>query len=244
MNMMNIMQIDVEDWYHSNYVLNWELCEDRVFESTKRILAILKSHNSRATFFILGRVAEKFETDLLKSIDILEKITGDKILGYRAPYFTIVEKTSWAIDIMKNNGLKYDSSVFPVKTRRYGVPDAPLFPYHISSANIKRDTPSKDFMEIPLSVYPLPVIGKNLPIAGGFYVRFFPFFFIRKCLSHINKQNHPAVCFLHPWEIDPEQPRIRELTWYHYYRLSSTETKFDKLLENFSFTSTKEYLKL
>ena len=184
----------------------------------------------------------EFEEDLLKSIRILEKITGDKMWGYRAPQFTVVEKTSWVVDILKKNGLKYDSSIFPVKTPLYGMPDAPLFPYHISSSNIKEDSSEENLLEFPLSVYRIPVIKKNIPIAGGFYLRFFPYRFIAHAIKKINKVNHPAVCYLHPWELDPEQPRISSLKWYYYYRLRSTEKKFKKLLKDFKFTSTRRWI--
>lgn len=273
---MNILTIDVEDWYQDYYIKNWELYEDRIVDSTNKVLEILKQTGNRATFFTLGYVAdhfptlvskiknenheiashgyahipltqqmpEEFEDDLSKSIQILEELSGDKVLGYRAPYFTVVEKTAWAIDIMKKNGLRYDSSVFPVKTHLYGVPDAPLFPYHISSTDIKVDNSDEDFLEIPLSVYRMPLIKKNLPIAGGFYLRLFPYFLIERGIKKINKLNQPAVCYLHPWELDPEQPRVNSLGWYHYYRLSSTEAKFKRLLTDFKFTSVKEYFNL
>lgn len=271
---VNILQIDVEEWYSDLDIKDWGSYENRIVQSTNKLLSILKERNVQATFFVLGYVAEhfpelverikdgnheigshgyshtpitrqtpsEFEEDLLKSIRILEKITGDKILGYRAPQFTVVEKTSWAIDIMKKNGLEYDSSIFPVKTHLYGVPDALLYPYHISSSNIKKDEHEEDFLEIPLSVYKIPGIKKNIPIAGGFYLRFFPYRFIRHAIKKINKANHPAVCYLHPWELDPEQPRISSLKCYHYYRLHSTEKKFKKLLRDFEFTSTKRWI--
>ena len=228
--MMNILQIDVEDWYQGALLGNWESYEDRVVPSTRKVLAILESRKIRATFFILGYVAGKFpglvemvkskgheiashgyghmpitqqtpsefEEDLSKSIRVLEKITGDRILGYRAPQFTLVRKTSWAIDIMKRNGLKYDSSIFPVRTHLYGVPDAPLFPYHISSSNISVDDPAEDFIEVPLSVYRTPLVGMNIPIAGGFYLRFFPFFLISHAIGKINKLKQPACVIFTP----------------------------------------------
>jgi len=271
---VNILQIDVEDWYCDLDIKYWGSYKDRVVQSTDKVLAILKERNIHATFFILGYVAERFpqlvrkikeegheiashgyshipitkqtppefEEDLLKSIRILEKISGDKIWGYRAPQFTIVNETSWAIDILKKNGLRYDSSIFPVKTPLYGVPDAPLFPYHVSSSNIKEDNPEENFLEFPLSVYKIPVIKKNIPIAGGFYLRFFPYRFISYAIKKINKANHPAVCYLHPWELDPEQPREKSFKWYHYYRLHSTERKFKQLLRDFKFTSTREWI--
>jgi polysaccharide deacetylase family protein (PEP-CTERM system associated) len=181
----------------------------------------------------------EFEDDLLKSIKLLGKITGNETgtLGYRAPQFGITEETSWVIDILKRIGLRYDSSIFPVKTNLYGVPKAPLFLYHISSSDLKSDDPNSSLLEIPLSVYKVPGLSINVPIAGGFYLRFFPYNFIRYALRKINKQNQIAVCYIHPWELDPEQPKIPSLNWYHYWRLSSTEQKFRQLLRDFKFTS-------
>ena len=164
-----------------------------------------------------------------------------KYLGLEPPQFSITEKTSWAIDILKRNGLRYDSSVFPVKTSLYGVPAAPLFPFPISSG-IKVDPGKENFWELPLSVYKIPGINRNLPIAGGFYLRFFPYLFIKHSLEKINKLNQPAICYLHPWELDPDQPKIPGFKWYHYYRLADTEKKFRKLLRDFDFTSARGWL--
>jgi polysaccharide deacetylase family protein (PEP-CTERM system associated) len=189
---------------------------------------------------IKKQMPSEFEEDLLKSIGILEDITKDKIRGHRACEFSIGEETSWAIDILKANGLKYDSSVFPVKTHLYGVPDAPLYPYHISSSNIKIDNPENNFLEFPLSVYKLPIVHKNIPVAGGFYLRFFPYWFINLALKKINKMGQPAIVYAHPWEFDFGQPRVNSLKQGHYYRLSTTEEKFKKLLKDFKFGSIKD----
>jgi polysaccharide deacetylase family protein (PEP-CTERM system associated) len=188
---------------------------------------------------IKKQTPSEFEKDLLKSIGILEDITKDKIRGHRACEFSIGEETAWAIDILKKNGLKYDSSVFPVKTHLYGVPDAPLYPYRISSSNIKVDNPENDFFELPLSVYKLLIVHKNIPIAGGFYLRLFPYWFIKHAMKKINKKGHPAIIYVHPWEFDLEQPRVKEVKGGHYYRLSSTERKFKKLLKDFKFDSIR-----
>lgn len=193
---------------------------------------------------ITRQTPQEFEADLLKSIRILEGIIGTRVLGYRAPQFSIVEKTSWAIDILKQARLRYDSSVFPVKTHLYGVPHAPLFPYHISSSNVEIDDLAEEFLEIPLSVYQLPGIRKNIPVAGGFYLRFFPYSFIKYALRKLNRQNRAAVCYIHPWELDPQQPKVSSLSWYHYWRLSSTEKKFCNLLNDFKFTSVANYFGL
>jgi polysaccharide deacetylase family protein (PEP-CTERM system associated) len=270
----NILTIDVEDWYMDTDISTWASYEDRVVESTNKILKILDESNTKATFFVVGYVAEhfpelikdikdrgheigthgyshtsirrqtpsEFEEDLLKSVRILEHITKDKIRGHRACEFSIDEKTAWAIDILKKNGLKYDSSIFPAKTHLYGVPDAPLYPYHITSSSIKMNDPEDDFLEIPLSVYKLPIVHKNIPVAGGFYLRLLPYWFIKHAMKKSNKKGHPAIIYIHPWEIDPKQPRIKELKWYHYYRLSSTERKFKKLLKDFKFSSIQEWI--
>jgi polysaccharide deacetylase family protein (PEP-CTERM system associated) len=178
-----------------------------------------------------------FEKDLLKSIQVLEEILKQKIFGHRACEFTICERTSWAIDIMVKNGLKYDSSIFPIRTPIYGVPNAPLIPYFISSNNITRDASDRSFFEVPLSVYKIPILNINLPVAGGFYFRLYPYWLTRRLLDAINKQNRPIVFYLHPWELDSNHPRMKELKWYHYYNLGSTEKKFRKLLKDFKFTS-------
>lgn len=136
-------------------------------------------------------------------------------------------------------GIEYDSSVFPVKTPLYGVPDAPLYPYRISSNNICEDT-EDGIYEFPLSVYKLPY--KNIPIAGGFYLRLFPYWFTKNSIKRINKEVKPAIVYLHPWEIDVGQPKSLEFKRYHYYNLSSTEHKIKQLLKDFRFTSIKEWL--
>ncbi len=275
MTQKNILQIDVEDWYQGDG--NTEdrgAFEDRIVESTGRVLELLELTSNRATFFVLGYVAERFpelvrriarsghevashgyahkrltmlspeqfEDDLMKSISTIESITGDRILGYRAPGFSVGDRTSWAIDILRKHGLKYDSSVFPVSTHLYGVPDAPLFPYFVSSASIRVNDPDSGLLEVPLSVYRMPLVRRNLPIAGGFYLGLFPYRFIRHGLRKINSGGQPAVCYLHPWELDSEQPRVDGLSWYHYYRLSQTEAKFRQLLSDFEFTSVQDCL--
>jgi polysaccharide deacetylase family protein (PEP-CTERM system associated) len=270
----NILTIDVEDWYMDTDISTWGSYEDRVVQSTQKILEILDETNTKATFFVVGYVAEhhpeliedikdkgheiathgyshtsikkqtplEFEKDLSKSVRILEKITKDKIRGHRACEFSIVERTAWAIEVLKKNGLKYDSSVFPVKTHLYGVPGAPLYPYHITSSNINVDNPEENFLEVPLSVYRFPILHKSSPIAGGFYLRFFPYWFIKHAMKRINKKGHPAIIYIHPWEFDPKQPRIKELKWFHYYRLGSTERKFKKLLKDFKFSLMQEWI--
>jgi polysaccharide deacetylase family protein (PEP-CTERM system associated) len=272
--MINLLTVDVEDWYHDLDPSLWRLCEDRVVDNTKRILRIIEEHRCSATFFILGCVAERFpdlveqinnegheiathgyfhipitqrseselEDDLRRSISVLEHITRRRILGHRACKFSINKKTAWAIDVLKKNGLKYDSSIFPAITPEYGVPRAPVYPYFISSTSIEKDNSDGDLIEFPLSVFNIPFLRMNIPIAGGFYLRFFPYWFIKMSLKRINKMGYPGVIFIHPKDLDPQKPRIKELSWHHYYGLSCAEEKFTKLLSEFKFTSIENYL--
>ena len=143
---------------------------------------------------------------------------------------------------MRKIGLKYDSSIFPFKIYKYGVPEAPIFPYYISKKDIKLKDPKDNFLEFPLSVYKIPIIKKNIPIAGGFYLRFFPYNFIYYCIRSINRKNHPAIIYTHPWEFDPYHPRINSIVWYNYYRLNATEKKFRHLLNDFKFTSIQNWI--
>jgi len=272
--MINILTVDVEDWYHDLHPSLWRLCEDRVVDSTQKILRIIERHGYSATFFVLGCVAKRypylveqindkgheiathgyfhqpitkekrdeFKEDLCRSISILEHITRRKVLGHRACKFSINKKTAWAIDILEKVGLKYDSSVVPALTPEYGVPRAPIHPYHISSSNIEKDNLDGDLIEFPLSVFSVPFLRINVPVAGGFYLRFFPYWFIKMSLRRINKMGYPGVVFIHPKDLDPEKPRIKELSWHHYYNLSNAEKKFTKLLGDFKFTSIENYL--
>ena len=269
--MVNILQIDMEDWYCDLDPGEWGKYEPRVEAATETVLSILKESGNRATFFVLGHVAEKFpglvskidragheiashgynhrripdqtpeefEDDVKRSIELLQSITGKKVKGYRAPQFTVMKETLWALDILKRQGMEYDSSVFPVKTPLYGIPDAPLFPYVIKTAEAGD---SKGLVEVPLSVYKPPVLGKNIPVAGGFYFRFFPYFFLSYALRKLNREGNVAVCYMHPWELDPGKPRVEGLKWYHYYRLSAMEGKFRKLVRDFRFISTQEWI--
>lgn len=272
---INILTIDLEDWYMDTHISTWDLYEDRIVQTTRKILEMLDGANTQATFFVVGYIAEhypglirsikgkgheialhgyshtainsqtptEFEKDLLRSLRILEKITGDKVAGYRACEFSVNKRTAWAIDVLKKYGLRYDSSVFPVKTYLYGVPSAPLFPYYISATDIEKEaSPKEGFLEIPLSTYRIPIVNKNIPMAGGFFFRLYPYWFIKYAIKEINKKNQIAVIYVHPWEFDPEQPKLKELKFGHYFNLSNTEKKFRMLLKDFDFIPIRRWL--
>ena len=266
----NILTVDVEDWYMDLDHSSWANYEERIVDSTIRVLEILAENDVKATFFVVGYVAERhpdlilrmrrngheiashgyyhrpissqtpneFEEDIGKSVRVLNSVIGEDICGYRACQFTITEKTRWALDIMKRFGIKYDSSVYPARTPLYGQPDAPLFPYWISSSTTTEEDPiHRTLLEIPLSVYTIPIVRKNIPVGGGFYLRLYPYWFTRRVIESINKRNQKAIVFIHPWELDVDQPRLRELPWYHYHNLAKTDGILRRLLKDFVFTN-------
>jgi polysaccharide deacetylase family protein (PEP-CTERM system associated) len=181
-----------------------------------------------------------FEADLAKSLDILTKISSGPILGYRAPTYSIIEESFWAFDILLKYDLLYDSSIFPITHDRYGVPQGERFPYQIHGKD------GKILIEFPLST--LRLLKWNLPIAGGGYLRLLPYWMLKKGLHHLNHHQHPGNIYLHPWELDPDQPRIPNIAWTtrmrHYLHLHSTAEKLRKLLRDFEFAPIRDVLHL
>jgi len=271
-NMKNIMSIDLEDYYCDLPFSTWDRYENRVIKNTERILDLFEKYKVTATFFTLGYIAEKFpqliekikslgheiashgyshtdlrtmtkenfESDLLKSLSILEKISGDKILGFRAPFFSISKDNFWAFEIMKKH-LRYDSSIFPVKTSRYGISNAPTHPYFISENNPLEENVNGNFLEIPPAILKIPIVGK-VPISGGFFLRFLPYMFIKWGIKQMNKKGYPAMCYLHPRDLDTDMPRIKEYSWDYYWGTNHAQKKFESLLNDFEFSSVQEIL--
>jgi polysaccharide deacetylase family protein (PEP-CTERM system associated) len=274
--MKNAFSVDLEDWFCVHNLAkvirlkDWDSCELRVYESTKRILALLDKHQTRATFFVLGWIAERlpemvrdiearghdiavhgynhlllteitpleFEKDLVRALQTLEDCgVQQPIRGFRAPSFTIVEKTQkWAFRILEKYNFQYDSSIFPVGFHPdYGIPATPLGPHRISER----------LVEFPLSC--LDILGKRLPFSGGGYFRIFPYAYTKFCLQRCNAQGRPAVFYLHPWELDAKQPKIGlpfTKRFRHYHNLDKTEKRLDALLGDFQFTTIREVLGL
>ena len=273
--MKNALTIDVEEWFQVAIFKDiikyedWDKCESRIIPNICKTLNLLSKMNVKATFFVLGWVAERypevvkaikemgheiashgyahkliyeqtreeFATDVKKSIDILEEITGEKVLGYRAPSFSIVKETLWAWEVLAEMGIKYTSSVFPVKHDRYGILTVPRFPFAIK-VNEK-----DELIEFPLSTFRM--LNRNIPIAGGGYLRLYPYWFIKKGIQKINKAGKPAIIYFHPWELDCSLPRkkVNMVSRLRYYgNLTLTERKIKILLEDFEFTPVKEVL--
>jgi len=257
-------KIRFDDW--SNYPL-------RVGDNTQRILDILDEYDIRATFFVLGWVGERlpsltkeihrrghevachgygheliyvigperFRADIRRSKKLLEDQCGEPVNGYRAPSYSITKKSLWALDILVEEGFIYDSSIFPVMHDTYGISDAKRFPHILQ-------TPAGPLVEFPLTTLPLHFGSKEvrLPIAGGGYLRLLPAELIKWGIERINtRENQPAVLYFHPWEIDPEQPRIKagfKSCCRHYLNLHKTEEKLRLIIKNCRFSTMSDVL--
>jgi polysaccharide deacetylase family protein (PEP-CTERM system associated) len=275
-NLPSGLSVDVEDYYHVEAFADrirsedWSRYPRRVADNTRRVLELFGRFNAKATFFVLGWVAEQepalvreiaaaghelachshmhrrvftmtpqeFREDLRRARATIEDASGERVEGYRAPTFSILERSLWAIEILAEEGFVYDSSVFPVKHDLYGMPRAPRFPFQWSCRS------GKSLYEIPPQTVRLA--GRNLPVAGGGYLRILPMWYTLWALGRIlRRDGRPAIVYLHPWEVDPAQPRIAgslKSRLRHYSNLGRMETRVSELLARFKFTSLKSYL--
>jgi polysaccharide deacetylase family protein (PEP-CTERM system associated) len=266
----NALTIDFEDWYQGLEIphTDWAQYQDRIGRSGRRLLEILAAAGVQATFFVLGYVAERhpdlvkeiraagheigthgyshtliyrqtpalFREELTRSVRALEDLTGERVLGHRAPFFSITKQSLWALDILRELGLRYDSSIFPVKNYRYGIEDAPRWPYALEGNG-------QPLAEFPITTW--RVLGVNVPVAGGAYFRIYPYLFTKLALEAVGRAGQPLVFYLHPWEIDPEHPRIplpRRIAATHYFNLGATESRLRRLLRDFRFAPMSRVL--
>lgn len=272
--MKNILSVDVEDYFHVEAFASvvraeqWSSLESRVERNVSSLLDLFAKHSTTATFFVLGWVAdrfphlarriadaghevgshgyahqrltrlkpEQFRADLRRSIASLTDQIQRPIRSYRAPSFSVVKPTLWAFDILGEEGIMQDSSIFPVRHDLYGVPDAERFLHWRTASSGMR------ILELPPST--VRYGNNNWAVAGGGYLRLFPYRVTRWAIRHINTvENQPAMVYLHPWEIDPGQPRIRagyRSTFRHYVNLNTTRPKLENLLRDFEFTTMSE----
>ena len=187
---------------------------------------------------VYRQTPEVFEAEARKCKDILEQITGKPVLGYRASTYSITPRSLWALEILTELGFEYDSSLFPVRHDFYGVPAAPRLPHKIETHN------GNILMEFPLST--ARIAGATLPVAGGGYFRFLPYAITRSAFRRINRREQaPFIFYLHPWEIDPDQPRIEaslRSRFRHYLNLHRTEARLKRLLSDFRFSTVRAVL--
>lgn len=180
----------------------------------------------------------EFCEDVSRSVGILESLTGKPVLGYRAPSWSIVERNLHYLEALEKLGLKYDASIFPVKTFLYGIPDAPT---HIHKPHVGGRELS--LYEVPMSV--TKVAGRSIGYSGGFYFRFFPAFFIKRTIEKANRLGQSSIVYLHPREIDETEQRLSlpaKERFIHYYNVGGTKGKLESLLRSFRFTSISEHL--
>ena len=273
--MMNALTVDVEDYFQVSAMAphiardSWDAQPCRVERNVHRLLAMFAQHDARATFFTLGWIAERypqlvrdivagghelashgyghqraseqsrddFTEDVQHAKALLEDIGGKPVRGYRAPSFSIGHSNPWAFDVLLEAGYQYSSSVYPVQHDHYGMPDAPRFPYAARPGLI----------EIPITT--TRVMGRNLPAGGGGYFRLAPYKLSRWALRRVNSiDRRPAIFYMHPWEIDPGQPRVAgtnlKTRFRHYVNLSRTESRLGHLLRDFKWGRVDEVFDL
>lgn len=271
--MQNVLTVDVEEYYHGVEFeaavgrAGFARLPSRVVLETERLLDLLEARGARATFFTLGlvarryprlvrRIAERghelaahgwdhtplpalgphrFREDVRASRRALEDASGQAVVGYRAPNYSLRRDTPWALPTLWEEGYRYDSSVHPIHHDRYDFPDAPRFPH------VALTIEGADFWEVPVGT--ARVAGVNLPVGGGFF-RLFPLALVRGAIRQVNRrEGRPLVLYLHPWELDPEQPRLPmppAHRFRHYVGLGRAAAKLDALLREFRFTSIVE----
>jgi polysaccharide deacetylase family protein (PEP-CTERM system associated) len=261
----HILSVDVEDYFQVSAFENtvsreqWDQWPSRVCDNTRRSLDLIESHGATATFFIVGWVARKFPAlvreiharghevachsywhrlvyslspeefleDTRMARTAIEDAAGARVTGYRAPSWSITASSLWALDILREEGFAYDSSIFPVHHDRYGIPGAERHPH---ARNGLREYPPAT----------LSMLGQNLPVAGGGYLRLLPMALTRQAFRQYEREGRQLVVYFHPWEIDPDQPRMNGSLvsrLRHYTNLGKMEMRLEELLSRYRFES-------
>ena len=273
---MNLLRIDFEDWFHPQlvqpYVKNIKH-EPTMFKGLDKIIELLRTTETSATFFVVGKLLEtnpeildkiiengheigfhtmnhdridtnKFKENFTNEIQTFSKLTNKKSKGFRAPTFSLNKSSSWIIDSLGKSNYTYDSSVVPVKTELYGIPDAGIRPYRISSKSIEKDDESGRIIEFPILV--TKFLGKKIPAGGGFYLRTLPSRIIKNAINNYQKQKIPATFYIHSWELTPEyMPKIKLPTkenFVTFHNINKAFGKMKKILEEFEFTTFSKFM--
>jgi len=265
------LSIDLEDYFMVSAFepfvpkSSWGQFESRIERNTNKVLSLLEEGGAKATFFTVGWVGEKypalvrrirslgheiashgyhhqliydqtpdeFRADVRRTKQLLEDASGTAVVGYRAPSFSVVERTRWALQILKEEGYRYDASILPAAHARGGMKEFGRFPCSVNG-----------LFEFPMSTFQMGK--KRFPFSGGGYFRLFPYSIIRAGIRRCAAEHQPAVVYLHPWEFDPDQPRLSG-SWKdrfkHYLNLRSTEPKFRRLLSDFRFGTVQDVLR-
>lgn len=270
--MINALTVDVEEYFHPNAMdgvvppSQWDALPHRVEANTRRVLDLLDECDVRATFFVLGWVAERwpqlvsdierrghevachgfahrlvyqlgperFRDDVLHARRVLEDIVGHRIAGFRAASYSIVDSTLWALDVLIDLGFTYDSSIFPIRHDLYGIPS-------FSRAPVRIERAAGAILEIPPSTVRL--LGQNWPVAGGGYFRLLPYWLTRRAIERLNRhEGRAGMVYVHPWELDVDQPRLRGgmRARLQYANLHRTEARLRRLLREFRFAPVRD----
>ena len=268
----NVLSVDVEDYFHAEVFSrvvqrsDWDRYPSRVESNTERLLELFAACHVQATFFVVGWVAERFPNllqriaaagheiachsywhrliydlepddfreDTHRAKSVIEQIAGQQIYGYRAPTYSIVDASLWALEILAELGFTYDSSIYPIHHDRYGIPGAPRAPFRIQTA-------SGELTEYPLTTF--RIAWYSLPVGGGGYLRLLPRWYTSMGIMRARNEGLPIITYIHPWEIDPEQPRLPiklPSSLRHYTNLSRTYGRLEDILRKETFTSFRE----
>jgi len=269
----NILSIDVEDYFHVEAFAGvvdrsqWDTYPCRVEANTRRLLDLLAEKKTHATFFILGWVAERFpglvreivaggheaachsywhrliyslspaefRRDTRQAKDIIEQAAGVAVFGYRAPSYSITRRSLWALDVLADLGFRYDSSIFPIRHDIYGIPNAPRMPFRAKTAS------GGPLVEYPITTFRMG--SQNMPVGGGGYLRIFPFWYTQMGIGRAKREGLPLIVYLHPWEVDPGQPRIAaglKSRLRHYTNLGKMDGRLRRLLDELPFTCFRD----
>lgn len=268
------LTVDVEDYFqvaafrHSVSLADWDRMPSRVEHNTAKVLELFDELGVKATFFVMGWVAEKhpaivrriaqaghelgchsyahqliydltpevFRQDTLRALEAIQQASGERVRFYRAPSFSITRRSLWALNILLEAGFTHDSSIFPIRHDLYGFPGAPEFPFVLSMNG-------GTLIEYPPST--VRFLSGRLPFTGGGYLRTLPLAFQKKCFRTLEKRGQPAMMYMHPWEFDPEQPRIKaplRSRLRHYTGLDKTASRIRSLSQDFRFVPMGEVL--
>ena len=271
----HVLTVDVEDYFHVEAFAgtvvraSWEHYPSRVVDNCRRLLDIFDRYQVKATFFVLGWVAHhfpaivrevyarghelachsfwhrkvdsltpaQFRSDTRDACDAIETAASVRVVGYRAPTWSITRQSLWAFDILAEEGFQYDSSIYPIHHDLYGIPGASRYPYVQNCEN------GQALLEFPPAT--VRIAGMNFPAAGGGYLRIFPLAYTSWVFRQFEKAGKSLVLYLHPWEIDPDQPRLSgplKSRFRHYTNLHRTQERLELLLQRYRFVPFRDYL--
>jgi len=275
-DVVNALTVDVEEYFQVSAFegvidrTTWDGIESRVERATGRLLDLFARHDVQGTFFVLGWIADRhpglvreirdrgheiashgwehrlvtsfdpeaFRADLRRASDAIHAACGARVTGFRAPSFSFSAETPWAFEVLGSEGYGWSSSVFPVRHDRYGIPDFPRWPVRVAAGE------GRTLVEFPMTTW--RVLGRNLPVAGGGWLRALPPFVMHRAIRAANEAGWPAITYVHPWEVDPDQPDVpaasRKARFRHRLNLQKTLGRLDRLLDRFPFGTVTQAL--